>query len=802
MIKIKEKLTKEKGIEFSQIYEKNKYRDNGFLMWLIRVVVIFMGTYGSLYAFISGFKYSCDMEFITWICVICALLFGTLYGLNKGGLRTFIISMSLLLLIVFLLNQSFYCFIVDVWNACVEFLNEQNISALKMSQPDVPVSARGYNETVMWSILCFIIATIIGFFSFCKVHFIPVFLVTFAPLEAVLCFGLVPNMVAVVCFFCCNGVVLALSLNKFKKKHFNADVHLKGTAVMSLIICLFFVGALMLSNFCIGISNYQRPEKYDEIRESMLMFDAERSDARADEIEDLKDVSDRSYDYDDHLYVSLPYKEDSVYLKGNTGSYYFNDKWYDLESPDYAQYPVSNMAEQNISISDIFSTREKGKMALGKMKIDISPELSGHTFLPYGYFNNGNLTADYDKWSYSTMPKTRYEVQYDVRANDLWAEFYADRDYVRRSKSDVYGEYASSYNNFVKQYYTQFPEELTQLKEVAESLKTSDTSRNGLVESITAVKDYLKENAVYDLRPGETPKDKNFTEYFLFENQKGYCIHFATTATLMLRAMGVPARYATGYIITDDDFRNTSDMGKEIIQVDAVDGSETFEQFTVDVTVKDTNAHAWVEVYVENLGWIPIEVTPGYTQSMTALGDLGVEDVTEPTTEMNTVAATTKPTNPPPPKEEPKDSSEGALAGGILLTVLIVLIVVAIGDLITRAIVKKLRMKSFKSKDNAKNVERLYLYLQKLLSCSGFKEVEKESLTNGFRKLFNRFDFVDEEQLNETVVILQKLFYGQKAISDEEVVVVEKFVLSFAKKFIETQKPFTVFVCKFVFFLV
>ena len=119
MIKIKEKLTKEKGIEFSQIYEKNKYRDNGFLMWLIRVVVIFMGTYGSLYAFISGFKYSCDMEFITWICVICALLFGTLYGLNKGGLRTFIISMILLLPIVFLLNQNFYCFIVDVWNACV-----------------------------------------------------------------------------------------------------------------------------------------------------------------------------------------------------------------------------------------------------------------------------------------------------------------------------------------------------------------------------------------------------------------------------------------------------------------------------------------------------------------------------------------------------------------------------------------------------------------------------------------------------------------------------------------------------------
>ena len=105
-------------------------------------------------------------------------------------------------------------------------------------------------------------------------------------------------------------------------------------------------------------------------------------------------------------------------------------------------------------------------------------------------------------------------------------------------------------------------------------------------------------------------------------------------------------------------------------------------------------------------------------------------------------------------------------------------------------------------KENNKNVERLYFYLEKILLHAGVKDLQKENLTDGFDKLFRRYDFVDEETEKSVVVILQKLFYGKKQISDQEVVVVEKFVLSFVKKFMELQSPAKRFLYKYLYFLV
>lgn len=54
----------------------------------------------------------------------------------------------------------------------------------------------------------------------------------------------------------------------------------------------------------------------------------------------------------------------------------------------------------------------------------------------------------------------------------------------------------------------------------------------------------LWELAVYDTEPGATPAGKDFVEYFLFENRKGFCVHFASAGTLLFRLAGKEARYA------------------------------------------------------------------------------------------------------------------------------------------------------------------------------------------------------------------------------------------------------------------
>ncbi len=102
---------------------------------------------------------------------------------------------------------------------------------------------------------------------------------------------------------------------------------------------------------------------------------------------------------------------------------------------------------------------------------------------------------------------------------------------------------------------------------------------------IKFIMDKFNSNYKYTLKPGILEDDE--IETFLFERKTGYCTHFATSAVMILRTAGIPARLAQGYMIS----------GYKI------NGNEK-------TSVRDSNAHAWVEFYVEEQGWIPMDFTP------------------------------------------------------------------------------------------------------------------------------------------------------------------------------------------------
>lgn len=116
---------------------------------------------------------------------------------------------------------------------------------------------------------------------------------------------------------------------------------------------------------------------------------------------------------------------------------------------------------------------------------------------------------------------------------------------------------------------------------------------------VSLVKEYLEKNMTYNLELEELPEGTDAVEYFLYESKEGYCMHFATAGTLLLRTLGIPARYASGYVVTKRAF---------------VESDSNYI-----ASVKDRNAHAWVEVYIGGLGWIPVEMTPGYEVSVEKL---------------------------------------------------------------------------------------------------------------------------------------------------------------------------------------
>lgn len=119
----------------------------------------------------------------------------------------------------------------------------------------------------------------------------------------------------------------------------------------------------------------------------------------------------------------------------------------------------------------------------------------------------------------------------------------------------------------------------------------AENPQEDLASAVAFVRATLAESAVYTTDPAEYPAGVDVAEHLVFDGHEGYCQHFATAATLMLRLYGVPARYVTGFALAADSFEERADG-------------------TWTATAEGANAHAWVEVYTAELGWVPVEMTP------------------------------------------------------------------------------------------------------------------------------------------------------------------------------------------------
>lgn len=163
--------------------------------------------------------------------------------------------------------------------------------------------------------------------------------------------------------------------------------------------------------------------------------------------------------------------------------------------------------------------------------------------------------------------------------------------------------------------------ELTDDMSVPERFDAVLTAASRTAELLSAI-------AVYDPDTPAMAPGGDFLQHFLSEG-RGYCVHFATAGALMLRAQGIPARYVTGYTVQ----LNSQGRG----------------------TVMDSDAHAWVEVYIDGFGWHPVEMTPGYTGGSSGVELSGAPEAQDPSGE-----GTAPDETPETPEETAPDDSEQA----------------------------------------------------------------------------------------------------------------------------------------------
>lgn len=139
-----------------------------------------------------------------------------------------------------------------------------------------------------------------------------------------------------------------------------------------------------------------------------------------------------------------------------------------------------------------------------------------------------------------------------------------------------------------------------------------DAGLSGTPEEIAQqLKEYFAREYSYTLRPGYYFGGMDYVSYFLSKNKKGYCSHFASAGTLMLRYAGIPARYVEGYVFTYSDVVNDGKLIEDVPYEEYYDGySPLGETALVELEIPDAHGHAWIEMFVQGKGWVVVEVTP------------------------------------------------------------------------------------------------------------------------------------------------------------------------------------------------
>lgn len=168
----------------------------------------------------------------------------------------------------------------------------------------------------------------------------------------------------------------------------------------------------------------------------------------------------------------------------------------------------------------------------------------------------------------------------DIREN-LQVKSYQNRKpgyQKRKSAEEIYDEY-------IHRVCLALPRTAKDI--IAEELEGLHSNRVSPQGAYATIKAWILKNIKYTDQAKRIPEGKDFLTWFLKETKEGNDVYIASCGTMMFRLMGIPARYVEGYLYQP----SSSGDKTEVLQSDA---------------------HAWVEIYIENLGWIPVELSEGY----------------------------------------------------------------------------------------------------------------------------------------------------------------------------------------------
>lgn len=256
----------------------------------------------------------------------------------------------------------------------------------------------------------------------------------------------------------------------------------------------------------------------------------------------------------------LPYSTEPVYLRAFVGDIYAGDHW---------EKDADGLLPNPEDLKD-----DKARMDIENVDAD-----SKYLYLPPNI-----LVGDEEL--------TRYREEKGIRRRDTVTYEFSPENWPVQ--------------NVNKESYLQIPDKNIEVLE--KFCKDAGLHGSGK-EIVRQIESYFVEEYTYTLHPGATPYDSDYINHFLGKTKKGLCAHFASATVLILRQMGIPARYVEGYVV---DYMTVLEKGEktDALVSDYFTGQTELDgPGVISVEVPDGNAHAWVEAYLDGQ-WQIVDITP------------------------------------------------------------------------------------------------------------------------------------------------------------------------------------------------
>lgn len=765
-------------------------RSNRWMDLLLRLLVMELGMFGSAWTFFSAMDiWPQGSAMAAWLGLYAAV--AVLVYSSDNWPFLLLIPTAPLAIWAYVTFETLATGFISLLNRTLQTMTDNSPwRFIQFALDPMPSSELRWAETYFLVLLFCSLTLGAGFFAVRR-PWLPGFLLFTAPMALFpLFFTLMPQLWAFLALVV-SWVMLAmlhqpLGLKKKAKAKPATVVRQKNVrqqVALLLGICVLLSAGLSAS--AIPQESYQRPESFQELVNSLgnwtqRLFHVENN---------LHDLSELRFTGATALEVRCDLQE-PLYLRGYAAGEFTGGGWEVLPDDEY-EAGASAFSGEEVNPQNLYAAYWSDFLDSYTVTVrNVAPNRNS-LFLPGGLVTDISRMdgAWYRQDLYAETRSLWGVEEYTVQAIALPDISYISLGFTNSPIAEWFqpgeeeetgvGAMLKGYEEFLYEPYTALPEDTRQTAQQWWRQYLGQEGEVTLGDACLILRAIFSAEFAYRYDPPRFPQGREYLQWFLEDAKEGYCVHYATAGVLLLRALGVPARYAEGYIVTQDDY---------------VNGDRTQDGF---LEIPDDHAHAWVEVYDPSArSWIPVELTPGFsTESFwespsgnqqaepTPVPSEEPEVTPTPTPEAEVTPTPTPQEQPTPepgstPTPAPAGPQEGIGGGGgfqapdwlwpVLAAVLCAALAVGTLCLRRKRLLERHR-RATRQEDGNQAVKEYWKWAFRLLSLAGAPAWENTDTPESYAaRLEEKFPELDKEALLAACEIGQQAEFSGKKLEESQ----------------------------------